>query len=202
MTRFLLVRHAVTDAIGKWLAGRTEGVHLSDTGKLQAQKLADHLSGIKLSAIYTSPLERAIETATPIAMLHQLELNRDDAFNELDFGEWTNLPFTELNEQPNFQLFNNFRSVTRIPGGELMAEAQARFIGGMQRLVMLYPGKTVAIVSHADLIKSAILFYAGIPLDLFQRIEISPASVSIIELYPGTARITGINYTGSLPILN
>ncbi|MES2645837.1 MAG: histidine phosphatase family protein [Bacteroidota bacterium] len=200
MTRFLLVRHAATDAIGKWLSGRANGVHLNDAGRIQAQELAQQLSALKLAAVYTSPLDRAIETAAPIASLQQVNAIEDEAFNEMDFGSWTNLPFEVLNELPAFRLFNSVRSLTRIPGGEMMAEAQARFIAGMQKLTSTYIGKTIAIVSHADLIRSVILFYAGIPLDLFHRIEISTASVSTIELYAETARITGVNYKGKLII--
>lgn len=113
----------------------------------------------------------------------------------MDFGEWTNCSFDELQHQKSFQLFNSFRSASRIPGGELMLEAQARIVAGLQKLCVQHTNETVAIVSHSDMIKAAIAYFAGIHLDMFQRIEISPASVSIVEVYEETARIMLVNGT-------
>jgi probable phosphomutase (TIGR03848 family) len=196
MTKFLLIRHATTDAVGKKLSGRTAGVHLNEAGKMQAQNLAQRLANTPITAIYSSPLERALETAEPIATSHYLKTIIRNDFLEIDFGEWTNASFETLQHEKQFQLFNSFRSVTRIPNGELMLEAQARIVAGMQRLCTQHHDETIAIVSHADLIKAAITYYAGISLDLFQRIEISPASVSIVEVYEETARITLVNGSG------
>ena len=198
MTKFLLVRHATTDSVGKRLSGRTPGVSLNEEGREQAQKLSRRLVNLPISAIYSSPLERDQETAGPIAASHRLQTIISEDFLEMDFGDWTNLTFEELHHQSQFRLFNSFRSSTRIPGGELMAEAQIRIINGLQKLSVLHPQQTVAVVSHADLIKAAVSYYAGIHLDLFQRIEISPASVSVIELYEETARILSINSTGEI----
>lgn len=198
MTRFLLIRHATTDAVGKRLSGRMNGVHLNEAGKAQAQKLAEQVSGLDISAIYSSPLERAIETAKPLAKAFNLSVIANNDFLEIDFGEFTNSTFEGLELKPAFKLFNAFRSGTRIPGGEMMIEAQARITSGLQKIYVQHPNKTVAVVSHSDLIKSAIAYYTGIHLDMFQRIEISPASVSIVELYEETARITAVNFTGKL----
>jgi probable phosphomutase (TIGR03848 family) len=200
MTRFLLIRHAVTDSVGKRLSGRASGVHLNETGKVQAQALAERLASVPLAAIYSSPLERALETAAPLATLRQLETEIAEDFLEVDFGAWTNRTFQELDGEPQFKLFNTFRSSTRIPDGELMAEAQNRIISGLQKLTRKHWDETVAIVSHADLIKAAVAFYAGIHLDLFQRIEISPASVSVLEIYDETARLLHINDTGGIKV--
>jgi probable phosphoglycerate mutase len=196
MTTFLLIRHAATAAVGKKLSGRTAGVHLNETGQMQAQQLAERLAKVPLAAIYSSPLERAVETAEPVAKGHYLETVINKDFIEIDFGEWTNCSFEDLQHQQPFQLFNSFRSCTRIPGGELMLEAQARIVAGLQKLCVQHQNETVAVVSHSDLIKAAIAYYAGIHLDLFQRIEISPASVSIVEVYKETARITLVNGGG------
>jgi probable phosphomutase (TIGR03848 family) len=198
MTRFLLIRHATNHTVGKRFAGRMQGVHLNDEGKAQAQHLAERLSSLPIAAVYSSPLERAVETAEPLAgVLNQQTITSDD-FLELELGEWTNTAFEDLAGEPQFRLFNSFRSCTRIPGGELMLEAQARIITGLGKLVARHPGQTVAVVSHADLIKAAVAYYAGIHLDLFQRIEISPASVSVVELYEDTARILLLNHTGDI----
>lgn len=196
MTKFLLIRHATTDTVGKRLSGRTAGVSLNENGVSQAHRLAERLSGLPINALYSSPLERAVETAAPIAQAQGLETIISEDFLEMNFGNWTNRTFEELNHDFQFQLFNSFRSSTRIPGGELMLEAQSRIITGLEQLRAKHPHETVAIVSHADLIKAAVAYYAGIHLDMFQRLEISPASVSVIEMYDETARIMVVNDTG------
>ncbi len=195
MTKFLLIRHATTDAVGKHLSGRHPGVHLNDQGKSQAAALAAQLTTFDINAIYSSPLERALETASPIAAAHQLQCMIDTDFLELDFGKWTNRSFAELDVEPAFSRFNSFRSGTRVPAGETMLEAQCRIVRGMQKLAAKHPGETVAIVSHSDIIKAAITFYTGIAIDTMQRIEVSPASLSIIDLYDDFASLQLLNQT-------
>jgi probable phosphomutase (TIGR03848 family) len=196
MTTFFLIRHASTDAVGKRLAGRTAGVHLNAEGRAQAQTLAKRLASSSISAIYSSPLERALETAAPLADALGLQTVIASEFIELDFGEWTNSAIEDVMKDERFRHFNSFRSCTRIPGGETMLEAQARIIAGMEKLRLEHHGQTVAIVSHGDLVKAAVAYYAGIHLDLFQRIETDPASVSIITVYDETARIVQVNGEG------
>jgi probable phosphomutase (TIGR03848 family) len=198
MTRFLLIRHATNDMVGKRLTGRMAGIHLNEAGILQAHELGERLAGLPVTAIYSSPLERAVETALPVARSLGLELVIWEDFSEINFGEWTGCTFEELARIPRFEQFNTFRSFTRIPGGEWMPEAQMRMISGIEKLCLLHAGRTVAIVSHADMIKAVLAYYAGIHLDLFQRIEISPASVNIVEIYNETARILLLNHTGEI----
>ena len=198
MTRFFLIRHATTDMVGQRFAGRLPGVPLNAEGRAQAQQLAARLAQVPLAAVYSSPLERAWHTAEPIARAHQQVPVVCDDFLEMDFGDWTNRTFAELASDRQFALFNSFRSSTRIPGGELMREAQARMLAGLDQLRARHPQATVAVVSHSDLLKSALAYYAGIPLDLFQRLEIGPASVSIVEVYAETARLVLLNDTGAL----
>jgi probable phosphomutase (TIGR03848 family) len=200
MTTILLIRHATNDTVGKILAGRMAGVSLNEEGKAQAQKLARRLAHLKLTAIYSSPLERAVETAEPIAKIHNLETTISDDFMELHAGEWTSKTYQEIKEDPRFRNFNTYRSGTRIPGGELMLEAQARILAGLETLYSRHADETVAVVSHADIIKAAVAYYAGIHLDLFQRIEISPASVSIIRMFDETVRILLVNDTGEIDV--
>jgi broad specificity phosphatase PhoE len=195
MTGIILIRHALTDSAGKRLTGRLPGVHLNEIGLKQAQFLSINLRNEPISAIYSSPLERAVETAKPIAEALGLELTISEYFTEIDFGEWTNLAIDELRNNQSFRNFNFFRSSARIPGGELMAEAQLRMVRGIEEICRNNRGKTIAIVSHADIIKSAIAYYAGISLDLMGRIEISPASVSVVEIYDQTVRIIKVNQT-------
>lgn len=200
MTKFLLVRHATNPTVGKTLTGRAAGVHLNEAGKKQAQHLAVRLAGAPITAIYSSPMERAVETAAPIAAALQLQTQIDAQFTEIDFGEWTGASFETLQSNAGFQRFNSFRSNTRVPGGETMLEAQTRFIQGMEKLAARHAGEKVVIVSHADVIKAAVAFFAGIHLDLFQRLEISPASVSVIDLYSDAVRLLQVNCTGDLMI--
>ena len=198
MTRFLLIRHATNDAVGKRFAGRVAGLHLNEEGQAQAKKLAERLAHISIAAIYSSPMERTVETAAPTAKQHNLQVTTMGDFIELDLGEWTNKTIAELEKVLTFQHFNSYRSGTRVPGGELMLETQSRMVIGLQKLCAKHPEQTVAVVSHADPIKAVIAYYAGIPLDLFHRIEISPASVSVVELYEETPRIILVNDTGEL----
>jgi probable phosphoglycerate mutase len=198
MTKFLLIRHATTDSVGNTLSGRMPGVSLNDAGRLQAQKLAERLAGVRLAALYSSPLQRAVETALPICRVLNIDHQTSEDFMEIEFGEWTGLAFKKLEEQARFQQFNKFRSNTRIPGGESMPEAQLRMIKGLEYLCSRHQNETVAIVGHSDMIKAAVAYYAGIHLDLFHRIEISPASISIIEIFDETARILLVNDTGEI----
>ena len=198
MTRFLLIRHGSTDAVGKRFAGRMAGVHLDEKGKQQAHGLVHQLKSVSLKAIYSSPLERAIETAEPLAKAFELPIQICDALTEIDCGDWTNQEIDELRNDRQFQLFNSFRSIASIPGGEWMGEAQLRIIKQMQKLCLQHTDETIAIVTHGDLIKAAIAYYAGIHLDLFQRMEIDPASVSVIMVYEETARIQLLNHTGEI----
>jgi probable phosphomutase (TIGR03848 family) len=200
MTTFLLIRHATTDSVGLRLSGRMAGVLLNEEGRVQAQQLAGRLADLPLAAIYSSPLERARETAGPLAVAHQLEAVLWEDFWEIDCGAWTNGAIADLARQPPFQRFNSFRSGTRIPGGETMLEAQVRVVTGLEKLRRQHPQETVAVISHGDLIKAAVAYYAGIHLDMFQRIEISPASVSVIAIDDDTARILLVNDTGGIQI--
>ncbi len=198
MTKFLLIRHAPTDALGKSLSGRQPGIHLNEEGKAQAAALASDLKNLHISAIYSSPIERALETAAPLAKIHQLQCVVDADFQELDFGSWTNQTFDKLHGDSAFSRFNSFRGGTRIPAGEMMLEAQCRIIRGMQKLAAKHPEKIVAIISHSDMIKAAIAFYTGMPIDMMQRLEISPASVSIMDLYDDFASLQLLNKTPNL----
>lgn len=198
MTKFILIRHATNDTVGKRFPGRMAGVHLNEEGRAQARKLAERLAGLPVAAVYSSPLERAVETAEPIAELLNLKIENCEDFLEIDIGKWTDLTIEELENEAQFRLFNSFRSGTRVPGGETMLEAQARMISGVEKLRARHQQETVAVVSHADLIKAAVAYYAGIHLDMFQRIEISPASLSVIEIYDETARILLVNDTGEI----
>jgi broad specificity phosphatase PhoE len=196
MSRFLLIRHGANDTIGKKFAGRMPGVSLNDEGRTQANDLANRLSALPIKAIYSSPLERAIATVKPLAEKLNLDIETLDEFTELDMGEWTGREFDEIRACSHFRTFNEFRSCTRVPDGELMLEVQSRMVAGLLRLRAKHERETVAIVSHADAIKAVICYFAGTPLDLYHRFEISPVSVSVLELGTHEAKLVLLNSTG------
>ena len=198
MTTFYLIRHGACAGIGEKLWGRSAGVCLNDEGKQQAQQLAERFKNVALDAVYSSPLERALETAEAIARAARLEVKQLAAFNEINFGEWTGKSLDELSRDERWQRFNNQRSVANVPGGESFLDVQARVVAELGRLSQQHPNAGVAIVSHADVIKAAVGYVAGTHIDLLQRIEISPCSVSVIVTDTNGPRLLTANSTNEL----
>jgi len=196
LTTFLLLRHAAHTLTGDVLAGHTPGVHLSRQGQQQAQQLVARLAALPIAAIYSSPLERTMQTAQALASRLNLPVQASASFAEIDFGEWSGQRFDELAGDPRWQAWNSFRSSAPLPNGGLMLEVQWRAVAALQSLCQQYPDQLVAIVSHADVIKAVIAHYLGLHLDLFQRIEISPASASVIAVHEWGARLIRLNDTG------
>ena len=201
MTTFLLIRHASCDPVGRSIAGRRPGVHLNEGGKQQALKLAGRLSQLSIVALYSSPLERAIETAQPIAARNRLEILPAPGFNEVNFGSWTGKPIAELESLPEWRRFNEFRSGTRIPGGENMAEVLSRSLGELEQLRKRHaqPGNLVAVVSHGDVLRMLVTHALGMPSDFIDRLELSPASVTVLKVEDYGPRLLLINETGDWP---
>jgi probable phosphoglycerate mutase len=195
MTTFLLVRHAANDFLGRALAGRLPGVHLNDEGRRQAEALAGRLAAAGIHAIYTSPQERAWETAGPLAHRLSLEPRVAPELAELDFGQWSGKTLAELEGVPGWHRFHAVRSCTRAPGGENLLEAQARTVRLLERLCAEHAEQTVALFTHADPIKAALCFYLGMSLDLCHRLEISPASVTTLTLDADGPRVLAVNQT-------
>ncbi len=199
MTLFYLIRHAEHGLQGQTLVGRRTGVLLSEAGRRQAEALAERLAAIPFRAIYTSPLERARGTAAPIAARRGLEMQVADELDELDFGAWNDRTFEELDGDEPWRRFNVFRSGTRIPDGELMLEVQARIVRLMLGICEVHPDDAVALVSHGDVIKAALCYFLGMPLDLLRRLEIAPASVSIVRVDPWGPEILLVNGQADRP---
>ena len=199
MTRLYLIRHGNTDWVGRVLAGRAPGIALNAEGREQAARLPDRLAGVPIDKIVSSPLERARETAAPLAARLGLEVEVRDGVTEVDYGDWTGRTFAEVGPDPLWRRYDATRSVTRIPGGELALEVQARVVAELERLARETPDGVVAVVSHGDPIKSALAHVVGSPLDLIQRLEISPASVSVVELGDRGPRVLCVNDTGASP---
>ncbi len=200
-TTLLLIRHALNDWVGKRLAGWTPGVHLNDQGRRQAQALAERLAKEKIAAIYSSPLERTIETAEIIAKPHGLPIRIRDGLGEVKYGDWTGRSIKEIAEQePDlWRVVQTFPTGARFPNGESIHEMQARALRELDAIVRAHPGETVAIVSHADVIKVCVAHYLGVHLDLFQRLVISPASLTVIQMFPFGPRVVCVNDTSHVP---
>jgi len=193
VTTYLLIRHATNDWVGNRIAGWTPGVHLNEEGQKQAAALAAAWGDWPIAALYSSPLERARETAGPLAGRLGLPIQLREAFGELHYGEWEGRSLRELADDPRWQRFNACRGTTRIPGGELLLETAARAMTELEQLRARHAGEWVAVFSHGDVIRAVLMQYAGMPFDLIQRIEISPASVSVVELHDSGPRIKCVN---------
>jgi probable phosphomutase (TIGR03848 family) len=198
LTTFLLVRHASHDLMEGTLAGHMPGVYLSAQGQQQAQQMADRMAALPIVAIYSSPLARTLQTAAPLASRLNLPVQASVGFAEIDFGEWTGKRFDELAADPRWRDWNTFRSSSGLPNSGLMLEVQVRAVATVQGLCQQHPDQVVVIVSHSDVIKAVIAHYMGVHLDLFQRIEISPASISLIAVSSWGARVIRLNDTGDL----
>jgi probable phosphoglycerate mutase len=197
MAVLLLVRHGENDWVknGK-LAGRTPGVHLNEKGQAQAQRLAQELADTPIAAIYASPLERAIETAEPLARAKGLEVRIHPGLNEIDFGQWTGNDLKDLRQERQWKIVHNSPASFRFPEGESFAEAQARVVQTLKELSANYGEKDVVVcTAHSDLIRLAVAYFLGVALDDFQRIRIAPASVTALYLNGEQAYFGPINMT-------
>jgi broad specificity phosphatase PhoE len=192
-TVFLLARHAAHDRLGSYLAGRMEGVSLGEAGRAQAKRLATRLAHEELGAIFTSPQLRTQETAKAIAAMHNgAETIVSDALDEVNFGAWTGKTFEELDHDNSWRRWNSARSLCRTPAGESMQDVQQRVVSLIERLASERRGR-VLLVSHTDVIRAAVMYFLGLPIDAWSRIEISPASVTAIEVEEWNARILTLN---------
>ena len=196
-TLVLLVRHGQTPTTGSTLPGRAKGLHLSEGGQAQAAAAAERIAALEdVAAVYASPLERTRETARPIAAARAMKVQIDRGLLECDFGDWTGARLKELARMPEWQTVQRYPSGFRFPGGESFAEMQARMVGAIGRLVSRHPGQTVVAVSHADPIKAALAQALGTHLDLFQRIVVSPCSISAVLYGPSGPTVLAANSTG------
>jgi probable phosphomutase (TIGR03848 family) len=193
LSRVLLIRHARCDETGRRLHGRAPGVRLNGDGERDARDLAARLAGEQLAAVYTSPVERARQTAGPIAGRHQLVPVQVDAFTEIDFGGWTGRTLEDLQSDEEWAAFNSLRSVTRAPAGELMLETQQRAVSALLNLRQRHQHQVFAIVSHADVLRAIIAYVLGMPLDHLLRLEIAPASVSVVHFHGRWPQLLHLN---------
>lgn len=191
-TTFFLVRHASHDLVNRVLVGRQD-VFLPASGHVEAQRLASYFARFGVGLVQSSPRARAAQTARPIAERAGVGCETIDALDEIDLGGWTGCSFAELEDDPDWRRWNSDRLRTRAPGGETMLEVQVRLIRHLQDIRSRRPDARVVLVSHADVIKSALLYYLGVGLNGHTRIEISPAAVSTLAIGDWGGKVLGMN---------
>jgi broad specificity phosphatase PhoE len=192
---FFLVRHASHDVLSHMLCGRMPGVSLNSDGRKQAEQLCNRLSCERVDFVNSSPSARARETAGAISSGIGVPLEITPALDEIDFGEWTGRTFQEIHDDPNWQRWNTARSVAQTPGGETMLQVQQRAIGHVDRLRAAHPDARAVLVSHCDVLRAIVLHCLGMSLDHFDRIEISPASISRVVVEDWGAKVLVLNET-------
>jgi probable phosphomutase (TIGR03848 family) len=199
-TYLLLIRHGENEYVTTHkLAGRTPGVRLNEKGCHQAQALVGYLAAQPLDAIYSSPLDRCLETAEPLAGQRGLPVQVEPALVEVDYGGWQGADLRELGKLPEWSQVQHYPSIFRFPGGETLREVQSRAVGGIERLRQAHPNQVVAVFSHGDIIRTVLAHYLGVPLDLFQRLAIATASVSVLGFFADRPMVLAVNYLADLP---
>jgi probable phosphomutase (TIGR03848 family) len=197
VTTVVLVRHGQTPTTGKVLPGRAPGLHLADVGREQAARAAARIAELtRVDAVYTSPLERARETAAPIAKARGLKPVVERGLLECDFGEWTGAELAALMKRPEWGTVQRAPSTFTFPGGESFSAMQHRIVSAIDKLRAAHPGGTIVCVSHADPIKAAVAHALGTHLDLFQRIVIGTCALSVLAFGVGGPAVLAVNSTG------
>jgi probable phosphomutase (TIGR03848 family) len=200
LTLLYLVRHGVTDHTGHRLSGWMEDIHLSELGREQADAVAGMLAGVRFRAVYSSPIDRTLETARPIAARHGLGVKVRRGLGEVDYGTWTNRSFRSLARTKLWTTVQRYPSGARFPHGETLREVQARAVTEVEKLAAQHPKQAVCCVSHADVIRLVVAHFMGVHIDLFQRIVIGAASVSVVGLDESGPRILSLNTNAPMPI--
>jgi len=192
----LLIRHGLADYKPGRLYGWTPGVHLSAEGRDQVKRLAERLEPVKLNAIYASPLERCSETAEAILAGRRLKIETVEGLGEVKYGSWQGKTFKSLVKTPLWRTVQLVPSQATFPGGESLLAMQSRGVAAVEAIRTKHKQGTIAIVSHADMIKAMVAHYLGLHLDLFQRIHIETASVTAIAFAGAFPRIVRMSDTG------
>jgi broad specificity phosphatase PhoE len=192
-TTALLIRHGHVTGLADRLIGRDAGAALSSVGQQQAAEAGRHLRDVPAASVYCSPQTRAVQTAQPIAGQLGVEVGIDHAFDEVDYGDWTGVPFEQLPFDARWMRFNEHRVTTRAPGGESLPEVQARAVQGLQTLRQHHHGDTVIVVTHAEVIRAVLLDALGLPLSDWWRLRVDPASVSALRDGQGFWTVIAIN---------
>jgi len=196
MTTILLIRHGENDYVKKGrMAGRLPGVHLNETGKIQASTLAKAMADWPIKAVYSSPLERTMETAEPIAKTLGLGVIPEQGLSEIDVGEWQDKTLKDLRRRKLWKKVYLNPSRMQFPGGESFVDNQMRMRNALENIVNSHKGKDyIVCVSHSDPIKLVVAHYIGMALDMFQRLTIAPASITGLHFSEYPTRLLMLNY--------
>jgi probable phosphoglycerate mutase len=197
---FHFLRHGEHGLLGKVLAGRMPGVGMTERGRAEIASQAERLAREKVAAIYASPLQRTRETAEIVSARLSLSIEFRDDLLELDFGEWTGATFDAIRADPRWQAWSTQRSLAAIPGGESMRAVQQRIVAAMIELNERHLHETIVLASHGDVIRAALLYALGMPLDFYNRIEIGQGSISTIQIHPGGIRVLTVSERPRLPV--
>jgi probable phosphomutase (TIGR03848 family) len=198
MTTLFLIRHGLTAVTGKTLYGRTAGVPLDDRGRAQAEALAERFVRVRLTAIYSSPLDRCVQTMAPLAARQHLNVVTHEGLIEMDVGTWTGRPLAQMRRTRMWKELIQRPSQFRFPDGESFADAQTRALAEIHAIAKRHPRGRVAVGSHGDIIRMLVAHLSGAHLDLFQRTIADPASVSVVVLGDADPHVLLVNDTGSL----
>ena len=195
MAIIYLVRHGRTDFIGKKLCGNLPGIHLNEEGRGQAQKAADYLSAFPIKAIYSSPIERAFETAEIISRKSALVVTPVDFLREIHFGDLQGLGEKELMDHSLWKRFNSHPAEVNFPNGESVPEVQIRVAKGLELISEQHTKEDqILCVAHSEVLRLAVCWVLDLTLDNFHRLTIDPASVSIIEITPERKKLRLLNF--------
>ncbi|MEX2588290.1 MAG: MSMEG_4193 family putative phosphomutase [Actinomycetota bacterium] len=195
----LLVRHGLTSVTGQKLTGRLPGFGLSDQGQRQAQAAANRLASVPLQAIYSSPMQRCTQTAEAIAAMHGKPVVTVDKLSEIDYGRWQGKSFKTLYKNPGWKKLRARPADFRFPGGETIREAQTRGVLGVEELRTRHPEESAGAVvacSHSDMIRLLVAAYLGLGIDLYDRINVAPGSITAVSVGEGTPALLSLNDTG------
>jgi probable phosphomutase (TIGR03848 family) len=198
MATLFLIRHAVTAQTGRVLYGQTPGIGLDDRGRAQAAGLVVRFGSIRLTAIYSSPLERCVQTVEPLAAAQRLAVRVLPDLIEMDAGSWTGRTLAQVRRTKPWATVQKQPSAFRFPGGEGFVEAQARAVKAVERIARRHPRGRVAVATHGDIVRIVLAHLLGTPLDDFQRIVADTASVSVVVIDSGRARVVLVNDIGGL----
>jgi probable phosphoglycerate mutase len=193
-----LLRHGEPTVFGR-INGRLPGVGLSAKGRAEIAAVAERLAGEMIDAIYASPLQRTHETAEILSDRLAVPVQYREDLLELDFGEWTGLTFDAVRADERWQVWSNCRSIATVPGGESMRQVQERSVKALFDLRQTHRDGRVLVVSHGDVIRAALLFALGMPLDLYSRIEVGLASINTVKIDNSGIRVLTVNEQPRLP---
>ncbi|HEY8356027.1 MAG TPA: histidine phosphatase family protein [Ramlibacter sp.] len=197
MTTFVLLRHASHDWLGRGLAGRLPGVSLNAKGRAEAQQMVGRFAGVPLAAVYSSPQPRTQQTAQPLAASLGLPVAIEPGVDEIDFGTWMGRHFEDLRGTEGWEHWVHRRGSACPPGGEPFEGVPVRAMAALQRLRAAHPDGQVLVVSHGDVIKAILATCLGMSLDHLERLEIAPASASVVAMGEDWRQVKLVNGLGA-----